>query len=59
MVSTKVFAGGGENMTAEQIERIETSLLAVLERCAKDATTAAEVEALAAVAQALISVHKI
>jgi len=46
-------------MTAEQIERIETSLLAVLERCAKDATTAAEVEALAAVAQALISVHKI
>jgi len=39
-------------MTAEQIERIETSLLAVLERCAKDATTAAEVEALAAVAQA-------
>ena len=41
-----------------QIERVEGLLLEVVERYAPTATTAAEVEALAAVAQALVKVHR-
>ncbi len=46
-------------MTKGQIERVETALLETIERVSKEATTAAEVEALAAVAQALVEVHRI
>ena len=46
-------------MTKEQIERVEAALLDTVERIYKEATTAAEVEALAAVALALTEVHKI
>lgn len=46
-------------MTGEQIQRVETALLDAVERVSKTATTAAEVEALAAAAQALVDVHKI
>ena len=45
-------------MTNMQIERVEGLLLEVVERYAPTATTAAEVEALAAVAQALVKVHR-
>lgn len=44
-------------MTSEQIKRVETALLDIVERVSKTATTAAEVEALAAVVLALVEVH--
>lgn len=46
-------------MTKEQIERVETALLNTVEEFSKEATTAADVEALAAVARALVEVHQI
>lgn len=46
-------------MTNMQIERAEGLLLEVVERYAPTATTAAEVEALAAVVQALVSVARL
>ena len=50
---------GGENVTNMQIERAEGLLLEVVERYAPTATTAAEVEALAAVVEALVSVARL
>lgn len=44
-------------MTNEQIERLEHALLSVVENLAETATTAEKVQALAAVAGALIDVH--
>lgn len=41
-------------MTSTQLEQLETTLLEVVNRLAKTAETAAEVEALAAVARVLI-----
>ena len=46
-------------MTTEQIERLENVLLKTAEKLSETAATAAEVEALAAVALALVEVHKI
>lgn len=46
-------------MKTEQIERLEAALLKAAEKLAETATTAAEVEALAAVALALVEVHEI
>ena len=39
-------------------ERLDVSLMAVVERTAKTCTTAAEVESLAPVAQALLRLHE-
>lgn len=45
-------------MTNEQLKRVEDALLNTVERLSRTATTAAEAEALAAVAVALVEVHR-
>lgn len=45
-------------MTDAQIQRAESALLEALERFAKTATTAADVEALAAVVQAFVELSR-
>ena len=45
-------------MVKEQLNRVESALLETVERLSKTATTAAEVEALAAVVLALVEVHR-
>lgn len=49
---------GGEKMNATINSRLENALIEVVERLAKQSTTAAEVEALAAVAQVLADMQK-
>lgn len=44
-------------MSNTQIEHVEEQLISVIDRMAKTATTAAEVEALAAVVHALKDLH--
>lgn len=47
------------DVTSEQMKKVEVALVEVVERLSKKVETAAEVEALAAVALALVEVHKI
>lgn len=49
---------GGENLNVTINSRLENALIEVVERFAKQSTTAAEVEALAAVAQVLADMQK-
>jgi len=46
-------------MNSSQIEHLEATLLDTVDRLGKTATTAAEMEALAAVVQALVNVHRL
>lgn len=46
-------------MSNTQIEHVEEHLISVIDRLAPTATTAAEVEALAAVVQALVEVARL
>lgn len=46
-------------MDSSQVEQLEATLLDTVDRLSKTATTAAEVEALAAVVQALVNVSRL
>lgn len=46
------------DVTSEQMKKVEVALVEVVERLSKTAATAAETEALAAVVCALVEVHK-
>ena len=46
-------------MNSSQVEQLEAALLDTVDRLSKTATTAAEVEALAAVVQALVNVSRL
>lgn len=47
--------GGGEEMNGQEIKEFQLSLLAFVKRAAEKGATAAEVEALPAVAQVLLN----
>lgn len=46
-------------MNSSQVEQLEATLLDTVDRLSKTVTTAAEVEALAAVVQALVNVSRL